>query len=68
MNQRADSTSLTAPDRAGDDVSYDIDFVLWIEKQARLLRSGRLDDLDVEQLTEELEAMAARNGGNCAAV
>ena len=60
MNQRADSTSLTSPEREGHDVSYDADFVLWLEKQARLLRCGRFDDLDMEHLTEVLEAMAGK--------
>jgi hypothetical protein len=37
---------------------YDEDFLLWLEKTARLLRDGRLDELDIEHLAEEIEAMA----------
>jgi hypothetical protein len=60
MNQRADSTCLTSPDREGDNDNYNVDFVLWMEKQALLLRCKRFDDLDLEHLTEELEAMAGK--------
>jgi hypothetical protein len=37
---------------------YDEDFVLWLNRTARLLRDGRLDELDIEHLVEEIEAMA----------
>lgn len=40
--------------------TYDADFHLWIEDQASLLRAGRLSQLDVPHLIEELEAMSAR--------
>jgi len=32
---------------------YDIDVVAWANEQARLLRSGRLDQLDIEHTAEE---------------
>lgn len=36
---------------------YHRDFVAWADEQARLVRSGRVDDLDLEHLAEEIEAM-----------
>ena len=36
---------------------YDQDFLLWTEKIAGLLRAGRLDELDIEHLAEEIEDM-----------
>jgi hypothetical protein len=36
---------------------YEEDFVAWTEQTARLLRSGRLAELDVDNLTEEVEDM-----------
>ena len=40
---------------------YDEDFVEWAFETARLLRAGRLDDIDVEHLAEEIEDMAKRD-------
>jgi len=37
---------------------YDQDFVFWCEETARLLRAGQLGEIDVENLIEEVEAMA----------
>lgn len=37
--------------------SYDEDFYTWIQDQVALLRTGRLEDLDVTNLIEELESM-----------
>jgi Domain of unknown function DUF29 len=34
---------------------YERDFCLWIEEQARLLRQGSLDRLDIANLVEEIE-------------
>jgi hypothetical protein len=34
---------------------YERDFCLWVEEQARLLREGRLEQLDVVNLIEEIE-------------
>ena len=34
---------------------YDTDVVAWANEQARLLRSGRLDQLDIEHIAEEIE-------------
>ncbi|TWH76256.1 uncharacterized protein DUF29 [Azomonas agilis] len=38
-------------------VSYDSDFYGWTQEQADLLRSGRLTELDIQNLLEEIEAM-----------
>jgi hypothetical protein len=34
---------------------YDRDIVAWAEEQARLLRAGRLTELDIEHIAEEIE-------------
>jgi hypothetical protein len=41
---------------AGD--LYERDFPLWAERQAALLRGGRFDELDLENLIEEVEGLA----------
>lgn len=38
---------------------HEQDFYGWIQQQADLLRSGRLSELDVEHLIEEIESMGA---------
>jgi hypothetical protein len=37
--------------------TYDADFHAWAEEQAALLRSGKLAELDVAHLAEEIEAL-----------
>jgi hypothetical protein len=37
--------------------AYDEDFFAWTQEQARLLRSGELSELDIENIAEELESM-----------
>ena len=39
---------------------YDEDFPLWAERQAALLRAGRFDELDLENLIEEVEDLSRR--------
>jgi Domain of unknown function DUF29 len=39
---------------------YERDFYLWIEQQASRLREGRLDEIDVANLLEEIEDMGRR--------
>ena len=39
---------------------YNIDFAEWISEQVELLRAGKSADLDIEELTEELGALARR--------
>jgi hypothetical protein len=36
---------------------YDEDFALWSAEQAALLRTGRIDRLDVENIAEEIESL-----------
>jgi Domain of unknown function DUF29 len=40
---------------------YERDFYLWLEQQAALLRDGRLDELDIANLLEEIEAMGRKD-------
>jgi predicted nucleic acid-binding Zn-ribbon protein len=40
-----------------EEKSYESDFYAWTNEQATLLRSGRLDQLDIEHLAEEIESM-----------
>ena len=40
---------------------YDEDFALWITETAQLLRVRRFDEIDIEHLVEEIEAMAGRD-------
>jgi len=40
--------------------SYDSDFHLWSQEQARLLRAGQLSDLDALHLAEEIEDLGKR--------
>jgi len=40
---------------------YEEDFVEWAGETARLLRSGRFGEIDVEHLVEEVEAMPSRD-------
>ncbi|GAB6043229.1 DUF29 domain-containing protein [Endothiovibrio diazotrophicus] len=39
------------------DSTYQNDFLLWTERQAALLRAGRLTELDFENILEEIEDM-----------
>lgn len=36
-------------------VAYEDDFLLWLEQQVSLLRAGRLEHIDIDNITEELE-------------
>jgi seryl-tRNA(Sec) selenium transferase len=40
-------------------VVYEQDFHAWLQEQAALLKAGRLHELDVEHLVEEIESMGA---------
>lgn len=39
---------------------YNEDFYLWIQKQLELFKSGNLDQLDIPNLTEEIESMGKK--------
>lgn len=43
--------------RIGRLAAYDEDFALWSAEQAALLRAGRLDGLDRDNLAEEIESL-----------
>ena len=53
------SPALPEPETGRSD--YERDLVLWFEKQAGILRTGQLEKLDLDNLIEELEAMAGRD-------
>jgi hypothetical protein len=38
-------------------INYNADFYGWTQEQASLLRAGRLTDIDIENLIEEVETM-----------
>lgn len=38
-------------------INYEQDFYGWVQDQAAALRSGRLSDLDIEHLIDEVESM-----------
>jgi hypothetical protein len=40
---------------------YERDFCLWLKRQAELLREGRLDELDVANLLDEIESMGRKD-------
>lgn len=42
-----------------DNVTYEADFAAWALHSARLLREGKLSQLDIEHVAEELEGMGA---------
>ena len=42
---------------------YDQDYLAWTEQQAALVRAGRLDQLDRDNLAEELETMGRSEWG-----
>lgn len=61
MNTLTSPVALSPPDPATDASGYELDLVLWCEKQAGLLRARQFDQLDLDNLIEELEAMANRD-------
>lgn len=48
---------LATVNNGGTDGLYDTDFVQWSFQQAALLKAGRLDTLDMDNLIEEIEAI-----------
>jgi Domain of unknown function DUF29 len=42
---------------------YEDDYLAWCEQQAAILRAGRLDDLDLANIAEELETMGRSERG-----
>jgi hypothetical protein len=44
-------------DRTMSNTLYDQDFYAWANEQAALLRAGKLDSADIENIAEEIESM-----------
>lgn len=60
MNELTDRNSEgPPPDWPPDAAGYEADFVAWVERQTALLRDGRFDELDRENLLEELESIGS---------
>lgn len=45
----------TVPLEVPEQVSYDVDFLLWMSRQLVLLRAGKFEQLDVDNLLQEME-------------
>jgi uncharacterized protein DUF29 len=57
-DSKAGAASVQRPKTAGvrsAATSYDKDVIRWSEQQVRLLRAGRLAELDIEHLADEIE-------------
>lgn len=61
MNKLTSLDALSQPDSTSDVSGYESDLVLWFEKQAAYLRNKQFEQLDLDKLIEELEAMAGRD-------
>jgi hypothetical protein len=55
VKRRSQKLSVSAPNRL--EKGYDDDFFLWTKSQAKLLKSGELNKLDIENLIEEIESL-----------
>ena len=49
--------SIAAPVSSKKKLLYDKDFFKWTKAQANVLKKGRLDDLDIRNLVEEIESL-----------
>lgn len=56
LTVRPKKMAITAPTKL-----YDSDFFLWTEQQSDFLKTHRFDDLDIENLLEEIEALGKRD-------
>lgn len=56
----ADTAAPPRPAGALPEAGYDQDFVLWTERQTALIRAGRFDLVDWENVATEVEAMGSR--------
>jgi Domain of unknown function DUF29 len=43
---------------------YDRDFYCWSQEQAELLRAGRLTEVDIEHIAEEIDSTGGRRSAN----
>lgn len=51
------TTKSAVRERGGEKSLYETDFQAWAFEQARLLRQGRFDEIDIGNLAEEIEDM-----------
>lgn len=56
------TTKSAVRERGGEGSLYETDFQAWAFEQARLLRQGRFDEIDVGHVAEELEDMGRSEG------
>lgn len=56
----AETMTITATSETKTQKLYNQDFYLWIETTAKLLRKGKLESVDIENLIEEIEAMGRK--------
>jgi hypothetical protein len=50
-----------APSVVSPDAGYDADFFQWTQSTAEMIRQGRLVEVDLEHVAEEIEAMGKRD-------
>src|SRR5438128_1034415 len=51
----------TEQPKATEAPSYEQDFYLWCHRMAELIRAGRFEEVDRENVAEEIEALARRD-------
>lgn len=49
--------SVSVPISIKEELEYDTDFFKWTKTQANLLKKGKLEDLDIDNLIEEIESL-----------
>src|SRR5271170_2694515 len=50
-----------APSSVNPDAGYDADFFQWTQSTAEMIRQGRLAEVDLEHVAEEIEDMGKRD-------
>lgn len=50
-------STLRPPDESTDPAAYERDFVLWIDTQIEILRARKFEQLDLDNVIEEFDAM-----------
>lgn len=57
MNELTRGIPLSSPGDAPDPAGYERDFALWIASQLEILRARKFEQLDLDNVIEELDAM-----------
>jgi hypothetical protein len=57
MNELTRDIPLRSPDDAPDPAGYERDFALWIDAQLEILRARKFEQLDLDNIIEEFDAM-----------